>query len=156
MEVLTSTTDKAAFPMRFCHHKNNRNLCQMSKHLLTWHQGEDTQDLLQITILEECADMQTARDPSPLLLLPPWTKQAWRSPDFPQLEIHQHCPKKSNSDRKRTSLTSKSPVPSQQLKPQHRSPACCHQQPGESLGTLLHTPNHPVITHHCLWRCGPG
>ena len=44
------------------HHKKNRNLCQMSEHLLTWHQGEDTQDLLQITILEECPDMQTARE----------------------------------------------------------------------------------------------
>ena len=44
------------------HLKKNRNLCQMSEHLLTWHQGEDTQDLLQITILEECPDMQTARE----------------------------------------------------------------------------------------------
>ena len=43
------------------HHRRGRNLCAMTDHLLTCHQGEDAQDLVKITILEACCDPETAK-----------------------------------------------------------------------------------------------
>ena len=44
------------------HHRKGKNLCQMTDHLLTWHQGEDPQQFVKITILEACPDLHTARE----------------------------------------------------------------------------------------------
>ena len=44
------------------HHKAGRNLCQMTEHLITFHKTEDAQDLISITILEECENPVVAKE----------------------------------------------------------------------------------------------
>ena len=44
------------------HHKQGRNLCQMTDHLLACHTGESAQDMVTITILENCKDQTEAKE----------------------------------------------------------------------------------------------
>ena len=64
---MASTTNAKVKPMSSrwsnhkAHHKAGRNLCQMTEHLMTFHQNEDPQDFVSITILEECSDPVVAK-----------------------------------------------------------------------------------------------
>ena len=44
------------------HHKTGRNLCMMTDHLLACHKGEQAQDFVTITLLEECPDQNIAKE----------------------------------------------------------------------------------------------
>ena len=42
------------------HHKRRKDKCQMTNHLLTFHHNEDPQNLIKITVLEECSTEEEA------------------------------------------------------------------------------------------------
>ena len=65
---MASSTNQAKKPMSLrwsnhkSHHKKGRNMCGMTAHLMTCHKGEDMQNLVSITILEECPSPEVAKE----------------------------------------------------------------------------------------------
>ena len=63
---MASTTIVNGKPMSYrwsnhkSHHKKKKDNCEMTKHLMLFHKNEDPQDLVSLTILEECKTPEEA------------------------------------------------------------------------------------------------
>ena len=58
------TNDQHKFPMRLrwtthkSHFKHNYNGCKLTEHLLTYHKGEDAQDIIKLTIVDTAETLE--------------------------------------------------------------------------------------------------